>query len=107
MLQKNLTPTKEKELKALREEINKLDYLILLALKKRFKIVKKVAILKKKYDLPIVQKSRWTTIMEDRLKLAVKLKIDQNFISSLMKLIHKESIRIQHTLQNIKGQNKI
>lgn len=103
-MKKSLPPSIEKELKKLREEINTQDRLLLLALKNRFKIVKKVALLKKKYNLPILQKNRWKIIMDDRIKMGLKLKIDPEFTSSLMKLIHKKSILFQLSLQNKKGQ---
>jgi chorismate mutase len=96
----------DQELQKLREEINKQDRLLLLILKDRFKIVKKVALLKKKYKLPILQKARWKTIIEDRVKTGLKLKINSDFTSSLMKLIHKESIRLQLSLQKKKQTKK-
>lgn len=92
----------EKELKKLRNEINKQDRLLFLTLKKRFKIVKKVALLKKKYNLPILQKDRWEVIINESVRLGLKLKIEPDFILSFMKLIHKESIRFQLSFQNKK-----
>lgn len=108
MVMNNKTPSSliEKELKQLRDEINIQDRLLLLTIKNRFKIVKKVALLKKKYKLPILQKNRWKTIIEDRVKLGMRLKINPDFTSAFMKLIHKESIRFQLSLQNKKGQKK-
>ena len=93
----------EKELKLLRDQINKQDKLLLQTLKKRFQIVKKVAILKKKHNLPILQKSRWKTIIEDRVRQGEAMKIDAGFTTMLMKLIHKESVRYQKTFQQKKG----
>ncbi|MDO9184319.1 MAG: chorismate mutase, partial [Bacteriovorax sp.] len=51
-----------KELERLRLEINKQDKLLIIVLKNRFKIVKKIANLKKKNNLPVLQKSRWKII---------------------------------------------
>ena len=92
----------EQELKKLRDEINKQDRLLLQILKNRFKIVKKVALLKKKHNLPILQKNRWKIIVEDRVRRGIKLKINPDFTSSLMKLIHKESVRFQLSFQSKK-----
>jgi chorismate mutase len=93
----------EKELRKLRTQINAQDRQLLLILKKRFQIVKKVALLKKKHNLPVLQKARWKTIIEDRVKLGLTFKIDPGFTTMLMKLIHKESVRYQKTLQHKKG----
>jgi chorismate mutase len=90
------------ELKKLRKEINIQDKILLVTLKNRFKIVKKVALLKKKHNHPILQKSRWKTIIDERIKLGIKLKLNPDFTFSLMKLIHKESIRYQLSFQNKK-----
>lgn len=94
----------EKELKKLRVEINAQDKLLLKVLRDRFKIVKKVALLKKKHNLPILQKARWKTIIDDRIKQGIALKLHPVFTATLMHLIHKESIRFQLTFQNKKGQ---
>lgn len=102
MKQNELSPLVEKELKNLRKEINKQDRLLLITLRNRFRTVKKVALLKKKHNLPILQKSRWKTIIEDRIMLGLSLNINPDFTSSLMKLIHKESIRFQLSFQNKK-----
>ena len=102
MNKKNTSSSMEKKLQKLRLEINEQDRLLLLTLKKRFKIVNKVALLKKKYKLPILQKTRWGIIIKDRVKLGLKFKINPNFTLAIMKLIHKESIRIQLSLQNTK-----
>jgi chorismate mutase len=93
----------EKELKKLRNEINRQDKILLQTLKKRFQVVKKVALLKKKHDMPVLQKSRWKTIIEDRVKLGVSYKIAPAFTIALIKLIHKESVRFQKELQHKKG----
>jgi chorismate mutase len=99
---KKQSTTYERELKKLRDEINKQDRILLATMKNRFKIVKKVALLKKKYKLPILQKSRWKTIIEDRVVLGEKLGLAPKFTTALMNLIHKESIRIQLSLQSTK-----
>lgn len=85
----------QKELKSLREEIDGLDKIILVTLKQRFKLVEKVAKIKLRMNLPLHQKARWESMLESRLKLARSLKLDEPFISSLFKAIHKESKRIQ------------
>lgn len=85
----------EKKLSDLREEVDSLDQLLLATLKTRFKIVSQIGLLKGKLGLPFYQKARWNSILEDRVKKAEKMKIKSDFTRSLLKLIHKESIRIQ------------
>lgn len=95
-------PLIEKELKKLRSEINKQDRILLLALKNRFKVIKKVALLKKKYNMPVLQKDRWKNLFDDRIKISDAMKLNPKFVSAIMKLIHKESISYQLTFQNKK-----
>lgn len=85
----------QKELKDLRDEIDGLDKILLVTLKQRFKLVEKVAKIKLRMNLPLHQKARWESMLEDRLKLAQKLKLDASFIETFFKAVHKESKRIQ------------
>ncbi len=101
-----LNPKAEKELERLRIEINECDRLLILTLRNRFKIVKKIAMLKKKNNFPIYQKTRWKVIIENRIKMGERYKLNTDFTSAIMKLIHKESIRIQLYLQNKTERNK-
>lgn len=84
-----------KQLKALRLKIDQTDYVLFKALSKRFKYVQKVGKIKKKFDLPILQKDRWEEIVKDRLKLGKKISISEDFTRNLLKLIHHESIQLQ------------
>lgn len=84
-----------KELKALRDEIDGLDKILLQTLKKRFKVVNQIARIKKKLNLKTHQKGRWESMMAERLKIASAFKLDHKFINAFFKLIHKESKRIQ------------
>jgi chorismate mutase len=102
-LKKNTSVKFEKDLEKLRKQINEQDKMLLLTLRNRFKIVKKVALLKKKHDLPVLQSARWKTIIADRVKRGLKYKLNPDFTSAIMKLIHKESIRLQLILQSKKG----
>lgn len=85
----------EKKLQELREEIDSIDRLLLAALKTRFKIVIKIAGLKNKIGLPFYQKKRWEAILEDRVVRGQKMNLSPGFTRALLKLIHKESIRLQ------------
>ncbi|NOT77887.1 MAG: chorismate mutase [Bacteriovoracaceae bacterium] len=103
VMQKKLKPTAyELKLEKLRAEINKQDQSLLLVLKKRYLIVKKIANLKAAHKLSILQKTRWKTIIENRVMLGNKMGLDSAFTKKLMKLIHNESIRLQLTVKNKK-----
>jgi len=78
-----------------RREIDVVDKEILKLMKKRFSFVKKIARLKIKYNLSIVQSHRWKKMKEDRLKVAKKMKLQEDFVSKIMFFLHKESIREQ------------
>jgi chorismate mutase len=86
----------------LREEIDVLDSELLTILKKRFKLVGKIAVQKQKLGIPFYQKKRWHAILEDRVKRGEKYHLHSDFIRALLKLIHTESVRLQR-LQNTKG----
>ena len=83
------------KLEALRLEIDSADRLLIQVLKHRFQAVKKVGTLKVAHELPLFQKERWNRLVEDRLKQAGRAKVDGDFMRSLLKLIHKEAMRIQ------------
>ena len=85
----------QEQLKKIRAEIDKLDHDILKIFKIRFSLVRKIALIKYKNDLPLHQKGRWQSLLNDRLKMARKLGIDDHFIQVLFKIIHKESKRVQ------------
>ncbi len=103
MNKKNIKPTSyELKLEKLRAEINKHDLSLLLILKKRYLVVKKIADLKALHKLSILQKSRWKSIIENRVQLGLKLGLDSVFTKKLMKLIHNESIRLQLLVKNKK-----
>jgi chorismate mutase len=96
-MQKNkaITAQDQKALKKVRDTIDSADQAILKALGARFKAVEKVGKIKRKYDMPLYQKARWQEVVEDRLNLAQKQKVAEPFTRALLKLIHKEAIRIQ------------
>lgn len=89
-----MTP-EEKKLNTLRNEIDQLDRRMFLLLKKRFFLVKKIGKIKAIHNLPIIQKNRLNAMLKQHLKQNKKLKLDSEFIESLIRLIHRESVKIQ------------
>ncbi len=94
MSDKKAKKLKEK-MKTLRLEIDSADKLLVEVLQHRFKAVKKMGKLKNANKIPLYQKARWNEVMADRVKRAKKLKVNENFMRAVLKLIHQESIRIQ------------
>ncbi|MFZ4714204.1 MAG: chorismate mutase [Bacteriovoracaceae bacterium] len=87
-----------KKLEKLRSKIDSADKKLLSTLAARFKVVTKIAALKKKQKVEARQNSRWEKVLKDRVSKAKKLKLDQKFCTELFNLIHEESIKFQNSL---------
>jgi chorismate mutase len=85
----------DRELKRLRKKIDQADKALVQAFAKRFDAVEKVGKLKKKQNLPVVQKARWKELLADRVKRAKRLGVSEEFIKKVFGAIHLEAIRIQ------------
>ena len=92
-----------KDLKDLRSQIDVLDHQLLKLLRRRFALVKKVGKLKLKYDLPIYQRARWLSMLSQYVVLGEKLDLESSFVESLMKLVHRQSIKIQKSMKKVKA----
>ena len=88
----------QKQLDHLREKIDHVDKILIQALADRMNVAEKIGVLKKKEGLPIVQPSRWHTLMAERLALATRFDLDLALIDKIFRLIHQESIKIQMEL---------
>ena len=78
-----------------RKEIDKLDKDLLKLLKKRKSLITKVAQIKKKYKLPLVQKAREADIDKKLSKFAKEHKLDKKFLQKIWKAMIDESKSIQ------------
>ena len=90
-----MTPKDQKALALCRRTIDEADQALFKALGQRFKAVEQVGRIKRKNKMPLYQKARWQEVVENRVKLAKKQKVDTDFTKALLKLIHREAIRIQ------------
>lgn len=90
-----MTPQTHKKLKRLRKQIDRIDQKLVRVLAKRFKIVKEMGHLKRKNEIPILQKSRWRQILKSRAKLARQNKLNAPIVLKIFELIHKEALQIQ------------
>jgi chorismate mutase len=85
----------EELLAEMRRGIDQVDRELLRALQKRSSIVRKIAHLKVKNNLPILQKKRSEQIQNDRRKLGQKLGLSKSYIDKLFRLVMSESISDQ------------
>lgn len=102
----NKNPAALKKIELLRKRIDKLDTYLIAVLKRRFQIVKQIGALKKEMNLPVFQKSRWTNLIRDRIKMnqgsdGIK-SMSSLFIRDLFTLIHSESLDLQQKLRKSK-----
>ncbi len=82
-------------LSELRMEIDILDEQLINALVSRMELVKQVAMVKKRYNLEVLQNSRYQAILRKVIKLAGEKGLNPNFIKSIFLGIHKESCSFQ------------
>ncbi|AEU09369.1 bifunctional putative phospho-2-dehydro-3-deoxyheptonate aldolase, chorismate mutase [Blattabacterium sp. (Cryptocercus punctulatus) str. Cpu] len=85
----------QNQLDSLRILIDEIDENIITLLAERMKISKKLGILKKKYNIALLQKNRWEYILNKSIKLGKELGVSEEIIEEIFKILHKESINIQ------------
>ncbi|MPM16569.1 hypothetical protein SDC9_62950 [bioreactor metagenome] len=87
-------------LEALRREIDEADERLIRILAQRLDIVKRMGVVKRDAGMTIMQGGRWKSLVEDRLKRAESLGLNDEFIRELLQVIHDESLRIQMEIIN-------
>lgn len=92
----------ENQLQQLRSEIDKLDAEFLHLLSRRMQIIDEIGAYKKQNDITVFQLKRWTEMLQQRLQTGSEQGLNKDFLSQLLKLIHKESLRIQTEIMNQK-----
>jgi chorismate mutase len=85
----------QKNLRAARAQIDQIDKKLIFYLSKRMAVSKKIGLLKLKHKMAIVQKTRWSHVVRDRLNKSKKLGLDKKVAEDIFNIIQKESIRIQ------------
>lgn len=88
-------PLFENKLEVLRSRIDALDTELLEVLSSRMDIVREIGKYKKEHNVTALQINRWSQLMEDRVKMAVKLNLNRTFTQILFQLIHEDSVRMQ------------
>jgi len=88
------------KLDALRTQIDDSDQRLLEILAGRFKIISEIGQYKKDNNTTILQSDRWFEILKNRKENGIELGINEEFIDSLVKLVHKESVLLQTKIMN-------
>ena len=89
-----------------RLQIDSIDLQILELLGKRFAISEQIAIEKKALSFAPFQLERWRKIIKTRLEYANKIGLNENFVNTILQIIHRESINIQNQLMSSNGKER-
>jgi chorismate mutase len=97
------TPEVKDKLAVLRNEIDKIDDLVIQKIAERMQIAEKIGQHKKDNGITILQVSRWDEILNKRISYGKALKLSEEFTGKLLELLHSESIRKQTEIMNKDG----
>lgn len=85
----------EIHLTALRDEIDSIDDQLMTLLQQRMATARQIGVIKREYQLPVVQPSRYNDLIERYIKEAQAKGLSAEFVQRLWSLIHEESVRQQ------------
>lgn len=88
----------QSRLEELRSIMDGVDEEILRVVARRMAISEKIGEYKRDNNVTILQIKRWRDIVQTRTAKGKELGLDEEFVKSLMQLIHKESINVQTEL---------
>lgn len=88
------------ELESVRNKIDKLDSQLLKVLEERMKLVDEIGLYKKANNLEILQPSRWSEILDKSIEKGEKKGLSKEFINTLLRAVHQESINHQQKIMN-------
>lgn len=89
------TVDSDTEIENIRLVLDSMDAEIVDILGKRMEVVKKLAQIKEKYNMPIFQQDRWCEIVASRNEWGQANDLSPEFILQLFQLIHDKSIKTQ------------
>lgn len=78
-----------------RTKIDSIDQQIIELLANRMRLVEQIGEYKRNTNVTIFQLRRWESILRSRVECGRKLGLDEEYVKSLLQLVHKESIRRQ------------
>ena len=78
-----------------RDAIDSIDTQVLELLSNRMRLIEQIARCKRDNNVTVVQQQRWQRIRESRTEQGLSLGLSAEYISALLELVHKESIKRQ------------
>jgi len=87
-------------LKALRQQIDRLDTELLDLYNKRMHISREIGKYKKEHSMPVVQENRYDDLIKSRVSAAVQMGMSADFMKTVLQAIHEESVRQQIEILN-------
>ena len=87
-------------LSLLRQEIDKIDSELIDILSRRMLVSREIGQYKKEHSMPVFQVGRHDDVIKTRIRLARELGIDEEFMKTLLRAIHEESVRLQIEILN-------
>jgi chorismate mutase len=84
----------------LREQINHIDDELMQLISQRMNIAEKIGEYKKNNNVTILQRSRWSEVLDKAIGRAGKVGLSEEFITKYMDAIHMESINRQNKIMN-------
>jgi len=88
-------------LEELRVDIDKNDDLIMDILEIRMKIAEQIGQYKKEHNISILQSKRWDSILQKRTEIGFRKGLSNEFIETVFKAIHEESINHQTKVMGV------
>jgi len=88
------------DLSKLRQQIDELDTQLLELLAKRMRVSCEIGTFKKEHGMTIVQTDRYDEILTKRINQAIDMKMDPDFMRTILEAIHEESVRQQLVIMN-------
>ncbi len=88
------------DLADLRTQIDELDNALLELLSKRMRVSKEIGIYKKEHNMPVLQTIRYEEILSKRAKDAGSMAMNEDFVKSILRAIHEESVQQQIEILN-------
>ena len=86
-------------LEELRGRIDSIDDELLDLLAKRMRVSREIGLYKEEHGMPILQKDRYNSLMQQRVERGVSLGLDSTFVRQILAAIHEESVREQLTMR--------
>lgn len=87
-------------LSELRKQIDELDNQLIELLSKRMRVSREIGTYKKEHNMQVLQTTRYSEILEGRIKQAESFGIDASCMQKILETIHEESVRQQIEIIN-------